>query len=107
MPGSVGGRGGQPPRPTRPRLPAAPFPHPARRTGQADFPHPALGQGLTRSLTRSCASDPPGGSGPEFGGGTCRETVTSLDPPPGASDTGVDPTVILVANFISRSPLEL
>ena len=23
----------------------APFPHPARRTGQADFPHPALGQG--------------------------------------------------------------
>src|SRR3954463_10518207 len=69
------------------RWPAAPFPHPAHRTVLADFPHTALGQGLMRSLTRSCASDPPGGSGPEFGGGMCRETVTSLDPPPGVSDT--------------------
>jgi hypothetical protein len=28
-----------------------PFPHPARRTGQADLPHPALGQDLTPSPT--------------------------------------------------------
>jgi hypothetical protein len=28
-----------------------PFPHPARRTGQADLPHPALGQELTPSPT--------------------------------------------------------
>src|SRR6202171_64373 len=35
----------------------APFPHPARRTGQADFPHPALGQDLTLSrATPSAAS---------------------------------------------------
>ena len=68
----------------------APFPHPAHRTVLADFPHTALGQGLMRSLTRSCVFDPPGGSGPEFGGGMRRGTVTSLDPPPGASDTASD-----------------
>src|ERR1700756_1557446 len=28
-----------------------PFPHPARRTGQADLPHPALGQELPPSPT--------------------------------------------------------
>ena len=30
---------------------AAPFPHPAHRTGRADFPHPALGSGITCSPT--------------------------------------------------------
>jgi hypothetical protein len=30
---------------------AAPFPHPAHRTGRADRPHPALGQDLTPSST--------------------------------------------------------
>src|SRR5882757_7478277 len=90
MPGSEGGRGGQPPRPTRPRCLEAPFPHPAHRTVLADFPHTALGQGLMRSLTRSCVFDPPDGSGPEFGEGTRRETVTSHDPPHDASDTASD-----------------
>ena len=32
-------------------LTAAPFPHPAHRTGHADLPHPALGQDLTPSPT--------------------------------------------------------
>src|SRR5215472_7355872 len=37
----------------------APFPHPARRTGQADFRHPALGQDFTLSrATPSAASEP-------------------------------------------------
>ena len=31
-----------------------PFPVPAHRTVHADFPHTALGQGITRSHTRSC-----------------------------------------------------
>ncbi len=34
---------------------AAPFPHPAHRTGRADFPHPALGQDFTPSPTASHA----------------------------------------------------
>ena len=37
---------------------AAPFPHPAHRTGHADLPHPALGQDLTLSrATPSAASE--------------------------------------------------
>src|SRR5260370_26044112 len=33
-----------------------PFPHPAHRTGRADLPHPALGQDLTRLLSRATPS---------------------------------------------------
>jgi hypothetical protein len=34
----------------------APFPHPAHRTGRADLPHSALGQDLTRLLSRATPS---------------------------------------------------
>ena len=70
--------------------PHAPFPLPARRTGQADCPHPALGQGLRLSPTRRSVCAAPVLPDARPGTGRRRGSVPSPDPVPCAWHTTTD-----------------